>query len=138
MTVLLPHFARTGESPELPSRAPAIRVIVTGRRAADLVARGTWRVGEDERRELRGGTLRQQVWLVAVDRPSRLAWTGRPGGEAVVLADDEPPEGPAEGWFHCRLDEVLGLPERFAGTLDVVAVLGMMRSEVASVEVRPR
>ena len=138
MTVMLPHFARTEDSPELPSRDPAIRVIVTGQRVADLVARGSWRVGEAERRELSGEAVRRQVWLVAVDRPARLAWTGRPGGEAVVLADDEPGEGPAEGWFHCRLDEVLGLPAGFAGTLDVVAVLGMMRSEVASVEVRPR
>lgn len=131
----LPWFGRTEESPELPPEGPGLRLQVTGRRIDELVARGSWRIDEAMRADLGPEPIRAQVWLVAVDRVSRLVWSGRPGGEAVVLGDDEPPEGPATGWFHCRLEETLHLPDGYAGTLDLVAVLGLLRSEVTSVEV---
>lgn len=132
----LPWFQRTAESPELPGREPAIVVAVTGRRHDDLVARGSWRIDAKGCGDLGPGPLRSRVWIVAVDRKTRVAWRGRPGAEAIVLAEEEPADGPAEGWFHCRLAEVLGLPVDYDGTLDLVAVLGMERTAVASVEVR--
>lgn len=131
----LPWFRRTEESPELPPRGSAVRVRVTGRRPEELIASGAWRLDEDGRAGLGPAPLRAQVWVVAIDRESRLAWSGRPGGEAAVLGDEEPAEGPAEGWFHCRLAETLGVPRGYHGTLDLVAVLGMERSEVVSVDV---
>jgi hypothetical protein len=132
----LPWFQRTEESPDIPGRDPGIVMAVTGRRHDDLVARGSWRIDAKGRQDLGPGPLRSRVWIVAVDRKTRMAWRGRPGAEAIVLEGEEPADGPAEGWFHCRLAEALGLPVGYDGTLDMVAVLGMERSEVASVEVR--
>lgn len=131
----LPWFGRTDESPGLPPKGSSVRVQVTGRRAEELIVSGAWRLEEAARVDLTREPLRTQVWIVAIDRASRLSWSGRPGGEAAVLGDEEPAEGLSEGWFHCRLADTLELPRGYHGTLDLVAVLGMERSEVASVDV---
>ncbi len=125
-----PNFNRTPESPPLPQAGSGITLgLKPGGTTARTLALGSYRVLAEDRERLAPGPIRLQVWLVAIGRDSRVSWTGRPGGDAVIFPGEEPGEGTVTGYFTVSLGEVCGLPAKFVGVLDVFAVVGPWRSK---------
>lgn len=122
----LPNFDPGPDSPPL----PAVGVAIAAEPAAtpaDTVVRGSWRVPDDWPED---APAPGAIWLIAAGRNSRLCWNGRPAGDALPFAG----EAAHEGWFNVRLGECCDLPERFAGRLDVTAVLGEWKSKTLELE----
>lgn len=137
MAETLPRFDASEHSPKLPSEGTAIACVVSGKGLADqLVVRGAWRVTAEDRKQLGRGSIRSQIWVVAIHRELRESWIGRPGGDAIVFADEEPPRGPVEGWFHASLAECCKLPDAARGEFDLFAILGPWKAPVVEVNLR--
>jgi hypothetical protein len=137
----LPSYERDAASPRLPAPegppASAIALALDGDGTRErTVARGAYRVVEADRERLGRSPVRAQVWLVAVDRATRLAWLARVGGASIVFAGEEPERGPIEGWFNVRLADCCRLPPDLHGPIDVTAALGPFLS--SAVEARFR
>lgn len=122
----LPSFERSEASPEAPAAGIALAVEV-GATPRQTIVRGSWRVPDGWPAD---APPLEAIWLLAIGRRSRLAWQGQPGGEALSFAGDDS----RRGWFHVSLGECCRLPARFAGQLDVTAVLGEWKSNTLELE----
>lgn len=135
MAETLPRFEASDQSPKLEGPGIALK-IAPGANAAETVVRGSWRLRAEDRVDLAAGSLRGQIWLIAIARESRLTFIGRPAAELVLFPGDEPASGPAEGWFHVSLGECCAIPKGVKGLLDVTAVLGPWKSSAIEVTLK--
>jgi len=122
----LPSFDPSATSPPLPEVGIAI-LAEPGATPDRTIVRGSWRVPDDWPDD---APARDAIWLVAIGRSSRLSWNGRPAGESLVFAGEDP----RKGWFNVRLGDCCDLPDRFGGWLDVTAVLGEWKSKTLEIE----
>lgn len=133
----LPSFERGPHSPPLPATGSAMAIA----RSADglmseVLLHGSYRVSAEDRAGLGPHRVRHQLWIVAIHRTMRATFLGRPGADSVVFADEEPSSGAIEGAFTVNLAAALRLPKDAAGTYDVTAVLGPVRSVPVGVLLR--